>query len=390
MPGSVLLEIEAEPSLAKPDELRLTVLGAGGVEVKERRLPEAGKPTLPSSVVLYPRRAGGLRILVRALAAGARVGEGATLAEARDGAQVGARVTLRAAALPDRDGDGLPDVVDNCPDQANPEQATCPKEAGVSEGTARDAVADRERTDGQKRDRFAVDRKPLDDGRPRDGTGRDAAKTPDLATDLKKKLDAPKPPDLKKPDAPKPDLFKLPDLPQNKVDQKISPCPPQPCDLSSGNVVILSCYTPGTWNIVVDVSIPGLKVGIVAYDPGLNVTFSGPYVNQVAAVHYAGFNDGTISGVPNSIVSRRCTTCSGGLAAATCTDPLGWSQVVCATKCENGTSNGGCNSQGQIELYMLSKFAANATLRWHNMKYSGYPATISLAKARTSCCGNVY
>jgi hypothetical protein len=51
-PTTVLLEIQTEPGLAAPEELRLTVHdGVGsGPAVSARRLPEAGAPVLPSSV----------------------------------------------------------------------------------------------------------------------------------------------------------------------------------------------------------------------------------------------------------------------------------------------------------------------------------------------------
>ena len=136
-PTSVLLTIEAATGLPTPDELRLDVFNPGGSAVKDRRLPESGAPALPDDVVLFPKESSGLvRILVRALAGGAEVGQGVTSVELESGAQVKATVTVHAGALPDRDGDGIPDEIDSCPDLPNPEQGPCNLDAGADMGDA--------------------------------------------------------------------------------------------------------------------------------------------------------------------------------------------------------------------------------------------------------------
>lgn len=136
-PTSVLLTIEAATGLPTPDELRLDLFDPGGPAVKDRRLPESGAPALPDDVVLFPKESSGLvRILVRALAGGAAVGQGATSVELKSGAQVKATVMVRAGALPDRDGDGVPDEIDSCPDLPNPEQGSCTLDAGGDMGDA--------------------------------------------------------------------------------------------------------------------------------------------------------------------------------------------------------------------------------------------------------------
>lgn len=126
-PATVLVHVRAEAGMPFPDELRLSVLGAGGFELQDRRLPEQGQPQLPGDVVLYPKAAGSpLRLWVRGTAKGVRVGEGTASVTPLDGKQVDATVLLRAAALPDADGDGVPDAIDSCPALPNPKQGVCP------------------------------------------------------------------------------------------------------------------------------------------------------------------------------------------------------------------------------------------------------------------------
>ena len=60
------------------------------------------------------------------------------------------------------------------------------------------------------------------------------------------------------------------------------------CD-PTGNWILFANYDGGNLNIVVDQNIPNLKIGICTYEP-VNVTFSGPFVNSVTEVLYAGFN----------------------------------------------------------------------------------------------------
>jgi hypothetical protein len=126
VPATVLLHVRAEAGLPFPDELRLSVLGPAGVELRDQRLPAEGKPVLPGDTVLYPHDpAAPLRIDLRALVATALVGEGAASVQPRPGAQVEAIVTLQSGLLPDGDGDGVPDAIDSCPAIANPQQGPC-------------------------------------------------------------------------------------------------------------------------------------------------------------------------------------------------------------------------------------------------------------------------
>jgi thrombospondin type 3 repeat protein len=137
-PTSLFVTIEAEAAIdPPPDELRISVFGNTSAILQNQRLPASG-PLVPSSptslgtVTIYlpdaaagppPQTTAHARLDVRALVAGAPKLEGALEVDVPRGTQVAATVTLRAGALPDGDGDGVPDVIDDCPATANPNQA---------------------------------------------------------------------------------------------------------------------------------------------------------------------------------------------------------------------------------------------------------------------------
>jgi len=134
-PTSVLLAVEAAPGLPAIDQLSLNVYDDQGVVVDGRRLPREGEPELPSSVVLFPDRdQGELRILVRGLHDTDVVGEGTTRVTLKKGQQVRATVTVSSGRLPDRDSDGVPDEIDNCPDYINATQGPCDVDGGLDLG----------------------------------------------------------------------------------------------------------------------------------------------------------------------------------------------------------------------------------------------------------------
>lgn len=179
-PSTVLLTIRSAAEL-QPDELRLSVFDPASRVVDGQRLPASGAPTLPSTVVLYPATSSGeLRLLVRARVGDAVVAEGVTRVELKSGAQVLAEVTLLSGRLADRDGDGVPDDIDRCPDLPNPAQGACSPDAGM-DGPAREAGPDGPLPDGD------VDL-ATHDGPPADGH-------PDLGQDASKDS-TPPPPDL--------------------------------------------------------------------------------------------------------------------------------------------------------------------------------------------------
>jgi len=137
VPTSVVLEIQPAAGVAL-DELRLSIFDDLGAAVSAERLPASGPPRLPDRVVLFPRQgAGTVRVLVRGLQSGQVLAEGAARLTLQPGSQVSASLALQAGRLPDLDGDGVPDLADNCPAQPNPDQRACaPSEAGAADRSA--------------------------------------------------------------------------------------------------------------------------------------------------------------------------------------------------------------------------------------------------------------
>lgn len=177
VPTSVLLHVERGTGLPDPDTLRLTIYSSEGMALTGQRLPATGKPSLPGQVVLYPPQGSGtLRLHLQASLASARVGEGAATVELRSGQQVAVTISVDPGRLVDRDGDGVPDLIDNCPDHANPEQGPCPSlDAGADLAT--DGQLPDGRTDTGPSDQ-RIDRGPHKD------EGVDLVPSPDLGADI--------------------------------------------------------------------------------------------------------------------------------------------------------------------------------------------------------------
>jgi gliding motility-associated-like protein len=174
------------------------------------------------------------------------------------------------------------------------------------------------------------------------------------------------------------------------------------CD-PTGNWILFANYDGGNLNIVVDQNIPNLKIGICTYEP-VNVTFSGPFVNSVTEVLYAGFN----SAQNNNTCAFPITTSSfTGINPAILTVnvappvtivslpnpnyfniPNGWnSGIICLYSCNMIANQGGCNTVDQVLAYFQSQFGG--VLRGLNVQYncwdSNTPLTISGQAG--NCCG---
>jgi gliding motility-associated-like protein len=174
------------------------------------------------------------------------------------------------------------------------------------------------------------------------------------------------------------------------------------CD-PTGNWLLFANYDGGNLNIVVDQNIPNLKIGICTYEP-VNVTFSGPFVNSVTEVLYAGFN----SPQNNNTCAFPITTSSfTGINPAILTVnvappvtiisppnpnyfniPNGWNNgIICLYSCNVNANQGGCNTVDQVLAYFQAQFGG--VLRGLNVQYncwdSATPLTISAQAG--NCCG---
>lgn len=139
-PTTVLLRIEEGSLTQTPKSLRLSVYGDAGQLIDNTPLPATGALELPGEVVLYPRQQSGtLRLLVRAFdARDTEVGSGLRNVTLQSGQQTRATIMLEAGSRPDRDGDGVPDEIDNCPDVSNPQQEPCAMDGSADVGDASD------------------------------------------------------------------------------------------------------------------------------------------------------------------------------------------------------------------------------------------------------------
>jgi hypothetical protein len=124
--------LATDGQVAAPASVRVTVFGMGRVGVP-RAESLAGR-ALPGTLRIAGLDGAGpdVRLLVDGLDdAGTLTSQGTARALLVRGAQVAVDVTL-AAPLPDADGDGVPDVIDDCPRIADPAQdcrPVCPASA---------------------------------------------------------------------------------------------------------------------------------------------------------------------------------------------------------------------------------------------------------------------
>jgi hypothetical protein len=129
--GAILLEIKCAEPGQTPDELRVWVYDGTGRLWDGTRVPADGKLSPKSaqdlgSLLIQPGTlTGKLRVHVQGLARGVRILDG-TLMAAPTEANRTFDVVLQSAIPADGDGDGVPDVIDDCAGFANPQQGGCP------------------------------------------------------------------------------------------------------------------------------------------------------------------------------------------------------------------------------------------------------------------------
>lgn len=121
-PTTVRVALSSAPGVVA-DDVQLTVYDRSGRVIDASEL--GGTSRLPGDVVvLVSPDAAEARVLAVALAGGVRVAAAAGRVPVLRGKEVPVGLTLDAAPLRDSDGDGVPDVIDNCPTVANPDQAS--------------------------------------------------------------------------------------------------------------------------------------------------------------------------------------------------------------------------------------------------------------------------
>lgn len=139
---------------------------------------------------------------------------------------------------------------------------------------------------------------------------------------------------------------------------------------SSGNIAIFANYDGGVLNINVDQNIPNLKIGVCTYEP-VTIVLSGPYVNNVTEVRYAGYvstNNYHCSNSPSTttIVGAPvgATTSVLFLPPATLSNPNGYSSILCAYSCSTTSNQGGCNTADQIQHYFETTMNGTAFMSY--------------------------
>lgn len=174
------------------------------------------------------------------------------------------------------------------------------------------------------------------------------------------------------------------------------------CD-PTGNWILFANYDGGNLNIVVDQNIPNLKIGICTYEP-VNVTFSGPFVNTVTEVLYAGFNSpqnnntcafpittSSFTGINPSILTVNVAppvTIISPPNPNYFNIPNGWNNgIICLYSCNVNANQGGCNTVDQVLAYFQSQFGG--VLRGLNVQYNCWDNStpLNVSAQAGNCCG---
>lgn len=161
------------------------------------------------------------------------------------------------------------------------------------------------------------------------------------------------------------------------------------CD-PSGNQVLFTNYDGGVLIIDVDVDVPNVRIGVVAFN-AVRIEVTGEYADNVVQVAYAGVNadagdycgDGpvsttTVTGVPPNDVSIAVAPPS------VLANTFGHPDIICAYSCVLNEWQGGCNTADQIEAYFAA--VLGGTLRSHTIQYDCWSGGYAISE-QVSCCG---
>jgi formylglycine-generating enzyme required for sulfatase activity len=147
--------------------LRVTWVGGGSVLADDRRVPASGALRATGlalgSFEIDVRDADVWRTVVaRGVLRNGVVAEGALRVFVPAGKTTSATLGLRAGRLVDADDDGIPDAVDNCPDQNNRGQGACTTNPPVGDAAADARLADAAAPARPDDARATADRAPAD------------------------------------------------------------------------------------------------------------------------------------------------------------------------------------------------------------------------------------
>jgi PKD repeat protein len=159
------------------------------------------------------------------------------------------------------------------------------------------------------------------------------------------------------------------------------------CD-TSGNVVLYSNYDGGILNINVDVNIPNLKIGVVSYEM-VTINLSGPYVNNITEIQFAGYTTTTHHHCNNSPAVTSIVGAPPGtdtlifMPNSPVANANGYYIIICNTSCDTTTNQGGCNTPDQIAAYFQQEFGG--LLRYHFTQYGCWNGTYNISDGGNCC-----
>ncbi|MBP7514989.1 MAG: T9SS type A sorting domain-containing protein [Flavobacteriales bacterium] len=164
------------------------------------------------------------------------------------------------------------------------------------------------------------------------------------------------------------------------------------CD-PQGNVAIFSNYDGGALTINVDQDIPDLHIGIVSYEFAV-ISITGPYVSNVVAVQWAGYNGNNDHCGTGAITQ---STVIGGVTSgisdvvvmppSTLANTNGYPLIICSYNCDISTQQGGCNTVDQVADYFLDAWGGN--LLFHLTQYGCWGGVYDISDGGNCCVGQL-